>query len=293
MQSTVLKRVAAIHDISCLGKCSLTVALPIISAAGVEVSVIPTAVLSTPTGGFENFTYRDLTEDMLPVAEHWITTGADFDAFYTGFLGSAEQTEIVSRIFDKLKKDNTLIIVDPVIGDNGKLYSVFDEQFPFEMKKLCSKADIIVPNITEAFFMLGEEYREGPYTEEFIDNILVRLSKIGPSKVVLTGVYTDNEKIGAASYDAVTGKTDLILNDRVEGFFHGTGDVFASVLTAGIMNGLTVSQAARVAADFTVAGIKRTKNARTDQRLGINFEFGLCRLYDDIIREKNKNTGEI
>lgn len=282
MQNTGLKRVAAIHDISCLGKCSLTVALPIISAAGIEVSVIPTAVLSTPTGGFENFTYRDLTDDMMPVAEHWTTTGAHFDAFYTGFLGSFRQIELVSGIFDLLKSEDTLIIVDPVIGDNGKLYSVFDETFPEEMKKLCSKADIIVPNVTEAFFMLGEEYKEGPYTEEFINDFLVRLSEIGPSKIVLTGVYTDESRIGAASFDAETGKTDFILNERVEGFFHGTGDVFASVLTAGIINGLTVSQAARVAADFTVAGIKRAKNAGTDQRLGINFEAGLCRLADDI-----------
>jgi len=277
-----LKRVAAIHDISCLGKCSLTVALPIISAAGVEVSVIPTAILSTPTGGFENFTYRDLTDDMLSVAEHWITTGARFDAVYSGFLGSFDQIEIVSQIIDKLREEGTLIIVDPVIGDNGRLYSVFDEKFPAEMKKLCSKADIIVPNLTEAILIVGDDYKEGPYSSEYIDDLLVRLSSLGPSRVVLTGICTDSSEIAVATYDANTGKKEYFFNEHVEGFFHGTGDVFASVLTAGLMRGLSVSQAASVAADFTVECIKRTHRSGTDYRLGINFEEGLCTLSEKI-----------
>lgn len=261
-----------------MGKCSLTVALPIISAAGIEVSVIPTAVLSTPTGGFENFTYRDLTDDILPVAEHLRSTGAEFDAFYSGFLGSFRQIDIVSRIFDRLKNENTLIIVDPVIGDNGSLYSVFDDKFPAEMKKLCGKADIIVPNVTEAVFMLGDEYIEGPYTEKYINDLLIRLSDIGPSKIVITGVHIGDNKLGVASYDRDTGKTDYILGEKIEGFYHGTGDIFASVFTAGVMKGLSVSEAAHIAADFTSESILRTKQVGTDRLFGINFEAGLSTL---------------
>lgn len=277
-----LKRVAAIHDISCLGKCSLTVALPIISATGVEVSVIPTAVLSTQTDGFENFTYRDLTSDMIPIANHWKSVGVEFDAFYTGFLGSFDQIKIVSEILDKLKNDNSKIIVDPVMGDNGTLYSVFDKNFAAEMKKLCSKSDIILPNITEACLMLNTEYKEGPFEKTYIEELLHRLSELGPSKIILTGVYFNDTDIGAASFDKVTGKTDYILGHRVDGFYPGTGDVFASIVIAGILNGLDISSAAHIAVDFTVESIERTRNAGTENRLGINFEAGLCTLYDRI-----------
>lgn len=277
-----LKRVAAIHDISCMGKCSLTVALPVISAAGIEVSVIPTAVLSTHTGGFDGFTYRDLTDDILPVADHWKTLGVKFDAFYTGFLGSFTQIEMVSKIFDMLKSDDTFIVVDPVMADNGKLYSVFDENFPAEMKKLCSKADLIVPNITEAVFMLEEPYTEGPYTEEYISQILKKLSALGPEKVVLTGVCFDDKKIGAASYDRNTDTVAYALEDSIDGYYHGTGDVFASALVSGVMNGLSIASASEVAAKFTVKSIIRTRDAKTDIRFGVNFEAGLCSLYEEI-----------
>lgn len=287
INNTGLKRAAAIHDISCLGKCSLTVALPIISAAGVETSVIPTAVLSTPTGCFDNnFTYRDLTDDMLAVADHWTTTGVHFDAIYSGFLGSFHQVEIVSQIIDRLKSNDTLVIVDPVAADNGKLYSVFDDSFPAELKKLCSKADIIVPNITEAVFLLGEEYREGPYEEEYLKDILVRLSELGPSKIILTGVSTDDRSVGAACYDSDTGMTDFVFEERIDGFFHGTGDVFASVLTGALLNDLSVSDAVRTAICFTVSCIRRTQDAGNDPRFGINFEAGLGTLAEEIRKYK-------
>ncbi len=283
-----LKRAAAVHDISGIGKCSLTVALPIISAAGIETSVIPTAILSAPTGGFPGYTYRDLTEDMLGMARHWTTTGAEFDAVYSGFLGSFRQVNIVSEIIDMLRGENTLVIVDPVAADNGKLYSGFDETFPLEMKKLCSKADIIVPNMTEALFMLGDEYREGPYTEAYILEILERLSEVGPSQIVVTGISLDDRTIGAACYDSGTGKTDFRFDEKINSFYPGTGDVFASVLTAAKLNGLSLSDAAAVSVKFTADAVRRTRDAGTDRRLGINFEAGLPGLLSEIEKYKTK-----
>lgn len=268
----VQKRVAAIHDISGFGKCSLTVALPIISAAGIEVSAIPTAVLSTHTGGFTGFTYRDLTEDMTPFAEHWKSLNLHFDAIYSGFLGSFYQIDIVSNIFDMLKTDDTLIMVDPCMADNGKLYTVYDESMALGMTKLCAKADIIVPNLTEAAFMLKEPYVEGPYTKEYIENILKNLASLGSKKIVLTGVYFDNKFLGAASYDSDTKKITYSFNKLVEGSFHGTGDVFASTLLSGLMNGFSLADSTQIAVDFTYNSIRSTELAKTDRRFGVNFE---------------------
>ncbi|MDD2269941.1 MAG: pyridoxamine kinase, partial [Eubacteriales bacterium] len=206
------KRIAAIHDISCFGRCSLTVALPIISAAGIETSAIPTAVLSTHTGGFSGYTFRDLTDDIMPIVKHWKKVGIDFDAIYTGYLGSFEQIDIISDIFDIYKKRGTFIAVDPVMGDHGKLYSLFPDNFPDGMKKLCAKADLIVPNMTEALLLLGESYKEGPYSKDYIISLLKRLSEIGAKQVVLTGVYLEDGKLGAASYDKGTDKVNIALS---------------------------------------------------------------------------------
>lgn len=267
------KRVLAIHDISCVGKCSLTVALPIISAAGLEVPGLPTAVLSTHTGGFTGFTYRDLTEDMIPVLEHWKTLGLRFEGIYTGFLGSFEQIDIVGKIIDEVGKD-ALVFVDPVMADNGKLYGVFPENFPEGMKSLCAKADLILPNITEATLMLGEEYVNGPYPKEYIESLLKKLSALGPKKIVLTGVCFDEKKLGAACYDAETEEIGYALSDTVPGYYHGTGDVFSSVVVACIMKGKTLQRAIEIAVAFTQKSIVRTYEAKTDVRYGVNFEEG-------------------
>ncbi|MDF2686063.1 MAG: putative pyridoxal kinase [Clostridia bacterium] len=268
----VQKKVVAVHDISCVGKCSLTVALPIISAAGIETSVIPTAVLSTHTGGFTGYTYRDLTNDIIPIIEHWQTLDIKFDAVYTGFLGSFEQLEIVSKLFDVFKREDNLILVDPVMGDNGTLYKLFSPEFAEGMAKLCSKADIIVPNITEAVYMLKEPYREGPYTKEYIDKLMRDLCEIGPQKIVLTGVYLNNTEIGAATYDKSTGESSFYFSQRIPGYYHGTGDVFASALLSALLNNKTLKDAAKIAVDYTVGSILRTKAAGTDLRFGVNFE---------------------
>lgn len=270
------KRVIAIHDISGIGKCSLTVALPIISAAGVECSVLPTAVLSTHTGGFTGFTYRDLTADIAPIVRHWKSLKLHTDAIYTGFLGSYEQVNLVSQAFDKLKTADTLIAVDPVMADNGELYTIFDASFPQAMKELCGKADLIMPNLTEATLMLEEEYREGPYTKEYIEGLLKRLAEATKTKlIVLTGVYFDDTALGAATYDGTTGETRYILGEKISGSYHGTGDVFGSALIGALMNGKPLDKAVRIAVDFTVHSIAWTQKAQTEIRYGVNFEANL------------------
>ncbi|MCR5485624.1 MAG: pyridoxamine kinase [Clostridiales bacterium] len=269
------KNVAAIHDISGIGKCSLTVALPIISAAGITTSIMPTAVLSTHTGGFHGYTYRDLTDDMRPFAKHWESLDVKFDAIYSGYLGSAEQIDIVCDFIDTFRKDGCCAVVDPAMADNGKMYALFDMSFAEKMASLCAKADIVVPNITEAAFILGEEYKEGPFTEKQIEDILYNLVDMGPSKVVLTGVYFDEKQIGAATFDRESGKISYEFSDRIPGFYHGTGDVFASALLAAYLKKEDLGKAARIAVDFVYGSIKRTREAGTDVRFGVNFEEGL------------------
>ena len=268
-----LKRVAAIHDISGFGKCSLTVALPIISAAGIETSVIPTAVLSTHTGGFTGFTYRDLTEDIMPIVDHWKTLDITFDGIYTGFLGSFEQVHLIEQTIDKLKTEKTVVVIDPVMADNGELYAIFPKEFPKEMAKLCKKADLLIPNLTEASLLLEEPYMaDGTYTQADIEGLLKRLSDLCQGDVVLTGISFEPEKLGAAVYERKTDKIAYAFTQRIEGYYHGTGDVFASAVTSGVLNGFTLAQSAQIAVDFTAAAILRTKNAGTDIRFGVNFE---------------------
>lgn len=266
------KRVIAVHDISCVGRCSLTVALPTLSAVGLETSILPTAILSTHTGGFSGYTYRDLTDDMLPIVEHWKTLDLRADAIYTGYLGSFEQLDIVSRIFDMLRAEGTTILVDPVMADNGVLYAGFKPDFPQGMAKLCAKADIIVPNLTEAAFMLGEPYVSGGYDRKYIEDTLRRLSALGPKKVVLSGVSFEKGRLGAAAYDAEAESFSYYFRDEVDGYFHGTGDVFGSALLAAYLSGRSLSDTIKIAVDFTVGSIHRTVAAKTESRYGVAFE---------------------
>lgn len=268
------KRVLAIHDISCFGRCSLTVALPIISAAGIECTSLPTAVLSTHTGGFENFTYRDLTADLLPISDHWLTLDIKFDAIYTGFLGSFEQIDIVKEYFARHGKD-ALKVVDPVMADNGVLYSIFPKEFPQGMASLCAEADVLIPNITEAVLMLDEPYIEGPYTQEYIEDLLHKLADLGPKKIILTGVYYEEGVLGAATYNAETGEYSYSSQPLFPGYYHGTGDVFGSAVVASLVTGTSLERAARIAVDFTVEALGRTIEDKTDIRFGVNFEQSL------------------
>jgi len=266
------KRVITIQDISCVGKCSLTVALPIISAAGVETSILPTAILSTHTGGFTGYTFRDLTDDVVPIADHWESLGLHADALYTGYLGSEHQIDLMLDLFDRFRSEDTVVMVDPAMADQGKLYPAFDEHFAHHMADLCARADIIVPNLTEAAYILDRPYVESGYDRSFIEQTLVALSDLGPSKVVLTGVSLEEGRLGAAAWDRDAQRFDYAFADRIDGYYHGTGDVYSSALLAAIMNGRSLAEAIRIAVDFTVGSIRRTFEAGTEARYGVDFE---------------------
>jgi len=272
---TKQKRVIAIHDISCIGRCSLTVALPILSAAGHDCGVLPTAVLSTHTGGFENFTYRDLTADINPISAHWKELGMRFDAMYSGFLGSFEQIDLVAQLFKTYKTADNIVLVDPVMADEGQLYTIYSPEMAKGMAKLCGSADIIIPNITEACFMIDETYKPGPYDKPYIENLLKKLSTLGPKQIVLTGVHFDNDKLGAAIYDTTTGTIEYVFADRIEGHFHGTGDVFGSALLGALLNNFTLSKAAQIACDYVCESIRITIELDQERRYGVAFERAL------------------
>lgn len=276
------KKVAAIHDISGFGKCSLTVALPILSAAGIETSVMPTAVLSTHTGGLGTCSYRDLTEDMRGFAAHWKSLNLSFDALYTGYLGSEQQIGVVSDVIDEFRTGETLVMVDPVMADNGKLYTACTPGMARGMRELCKKADLIVPNLTEAAFLLGEEFYDGPYDRAYIEGMLQRLSRMGPRMVVLTGVWFSPTLLGAAGLDRETGRVTYAFSPRIEGFYHGTGDIFGSALLAGLLGEMGLRDAMQLAVDFTCGSIRRTREAGTDRRYGVNFEAGLPRFMEEL-----------
>lgn len=279
-----MNRIVTIQDISCIGKCSLTVALPLISAMGVECSVIPTAVLSTHTA-FEGFTFRDLTCDIQKTADHWKQNQIHFDAILTGYLGSINQIHIVSKFIEEFGDRGALSIVDPCMADNGKLYTGFTPDFVKRMAELCGKANIITPNLTEAQFLLNLPYKSNEYDEAYIKDIAVRLAALGATKVILKGIeFADNfeleqksvkgtkEKIGILCYDSVTEKFSWYFHKKMPQNFHGTGDIFASVLTGGIMRGLPLENAASLAADFVAASIKETLSHPDYNWYGVDFE---------------------
>ena len=266
------KKLLAINDISCVGRCSLTVALPIISSVGVECSILPTAILSTHTGGFTGFTFLDFTEEMKKVSNHWLQLNRKYDAIYTGFLGSTEQVAVVNDIVCKFKENN-IVIVDPAMADNGKLYPIFNEAFPQEMKKLCLNGDVVVPNITEACLLTGYEYKQNNHTDEYINGLLEALNKNGMKDIVLTGVSMTNNKIGAVCFNHITKEKYYYDQDIIPGYFHGTGDVFASVLSSCIMKNKTLQESTKIAVDITVASIKETlKYKDIDVKYGVCFE---------------------
>ncbi len=265
------KRILTIQDISCIGQCSLTVALPIISACGIETAILPSAVLSTHTGGFSGFTFRDLTDDIPKIAEHWQKEKLTFDAVYTGYLGSTKQ---IDYVLDIIEKANCTAIVDPAMADGGKLYVGFDGEFVKAMKRLCKKADIIVPNLTEACFITDTEYKE-VYDKEYIDLVLSNLRKLTDATIVLTGIsYSDNttgvlvaDKNGEQYYE----------HKKIVMSYHGTGDVFASAFVGAYMQGKSTFESAKIAADYTVLSIEKTLG---DEKhlYGVKFELAIPEL---------------
>ena len=279
-----MKRIVSIQDISCLGKCSLTVALPIISAMGVEACVVPTAVLSTHTGGFKGFTFHDLTQEIAPIADHWQKEGISFDAIYTGYLGSFEQIDLVSQFFDRFGGDGTILYVDPAMADDGKLYPGFTPEFAKTMGKLCGKADVIVPNLTEASFMLGIDYVGDDYDEAYIRKVLKDLTGLGCRTAVLTGVCLEPGKIGAMAYDSATDTYSSYYNEKLPVRFHGTGDVFASACVGALMNGRDLAGALKVAVDYTLECIRETQKDPDANWYGVNFESAIPMLVHSLGR---------
>lgn len=266
-----MKRIVTVQDISCVGKCSLTVALPIISAMGTEAAVLPTAVLSTHTM-FKGFTFCDLTDEIEPISSHWKKENMDFDAVYTGYLGSARQIALTKDLISKFKGEDTLVLVDPAMADGGRMYTGFEKSFALEMATLCSVADIIVPNLTEASFMLGEEYVAEGYDEEYIKDMLKKLTALGCKTAVITGVSFEKDKLGVMSYDSESGEYFSYFRERIPESFHGTGDVFASTFLGALMRERSIGDSLKIATDFTVECIKATLCNPQERKYGVNFE---------------------
>ncbi len=265
---TMYKKVLTIQDISCVGQCSLTVALPILSASGMETVILPSAILSTHTAGFTGFTFRDLTDDIDGIADHWAKENIFFDTLYTGYLGSIAQIDKVIRFADTRLNEGAPLIVDPAMADNGVLYSIFDDEFVKNMKRLTDKADIILPNITEACFLTGTEYKE-TYDEAYILTLVKKLAADDEQTVVLTGVSYGKETTGVVVYK--NGKLDYYEHEKIEKGCHGTGDVYASAFVGAYMNGKTAFESAKIAADYTVSCIKYTQGDETHW-YGVKFE---------------------
>ena len=262
------QRILTVQDISCVGQCSLTVALPILSAAGMETCILPSAVLSTHTAGFSGYTVRDLTEDLPAIAAHWKKENIRFSAIYTGYLGSTEQIADVKGMFDSLLLEGGVTIVDPAMADNGKLYPAFDRAYVEAMKGLAFSADLILPNITEACFLTGTEYREN-YDEEYITALLDRLTAAGAKTVVLTGVGYAAGKTGVVVRE--NGVTRYYEHKKIAKGCHGTGDVYASAFVGALLNGLNAYDAAVLAADYTVRCIEVTQGD-PEHWYGVKFE---------------------
>ena len=264
-----MKRILTIQDISCLGKCSITIALPVISALGSECVILPTAVLSNHTL-FKSFTCKDLSDQIEPITEQWVNEGVEFDAVYTGYLGTIEQIEMMKKIFETFGKDS-LIFVDPAMADVGKLYPAFDMEYAKKNAELCACADIIVPNITEACFMTDMEYRE-EYDESYVKELLARLNKLGAKISVLTGVSLSEGKTGVMGYDRINDEFYTYQNDKVGAMFHGTGDLFSSTVIGEIMAGRSWKDAMRIAADYTSHTIRVTMKDPKKPWYGVDFE---------------------
>jgi len=275
-----MKRILTIQDISCFGKCSLTVALPLLSAMGIETVILPTAVLSTHTM-FKGFTCKDLSDQLKPITDHWKQEGITFDAIYTGYLGTEEEIDTVIDIIKTFRNENTLVFVDPAMGDNGKLYPAFNDHYALKNADLCAIADIADPNLTEASFMTGRPYQE-TYTEDYVKEMLLALAEIGTKTPILTGVSLSEGKTGAMGYDSEKKEFFYYQNERIPAAYHGTGDIFSSVLAGAFVLGIDRSDAIRIAADYTALTIAETLKNPENPWYGVDFEATIPALIDSL-----------
>lgn len=262
-------RIAAIHDLSCFGRCSLTIALPVLSAMGCQCCPLPTALLSAHTG-FPGNTFLDLTTEMGRIADHWTAMDLQFGAIYSGFLGSADQVDTVARFFNTFKKSDTAVIVDPVMGDHGTAYRTCTPELCRGMRVLAENADVITPNLTEAALLLDHPYEEIQRTDAY--EVVRRLSVGGRRSVVLTGYSSESGQTGALCFDRDSGESKAVQTPREPQDFSGTGDLFASVLAGGVARGVPLFQAAQAAADFVRDCIARTLAEGLTEQDGVDFE---------------------
>lgn len=262
------KKVLTIQDISCVGQCSLTVALPILSACGHETAIIPSAVLSTHTTGFDGYTFADLTDEIPKIQEHWQRQGIRFNAIYTGYLGSMRQISFVKNIVETMGDENCIRIIDPAMADNGVLYPAFDEKFVEAMTELCKIGDLVLPNITEACMMTGCQYRES-YDESYIEELLTALEAKDIHNIILTGVSYDESTTGIVVRK--NGQSSYYRHEKMNRNCHGTGDVYASSFVGALLSGKTELEAAQIAGDYTLLCVKNTIDD-PDHWYGVKFE---------------------
>jgi len=262
------RKVLTVQDISCYGQCSLTVALPIISACGIETAILPSAVLSTHTGGFSGFTFRDLSSDLDGIVDHWQKTDISFDCIYTGYLGSLSQINFVKTLPERVGKKDCLFVVDPAMADNGVLYTGFNLEYARAMASLCASGDVILPNVTEACFITGTEYRN-TQDKSFCIELMDKMSAMGAKNIVLTGAFRDEESITVAVRCGSEDK--FYTHELMPKGSHGTGDIYASAFVGALMNGKNVYDSAVIAADFTLKCIKETAKYK-DHWYGAKFE---------------------
>jgi len=266
-----MKRVVTMQDISCIGKCSVTVALPILSVLGIECAILPTAVLSTHTA-FEEFSFKDLTPELDKILEHWKKQNFKMDGVYTGYLGSIWQVKFVEKLMEYYK--DGIHLVDPAMADFGKLYKGFDDKFVLEMANLCQKSDMIVPNLTEICLLLGIEYKDD-YNVSDIKDMLKRLADKGSKKVLMTGFSSSKNSLGAICYDREIDNFIIYENEKLSESFHGTGDIFASTLFGNLVNGKSLEDSMAITVDFVLEAIKKTVNEENHNTYGVNFEYAL------------------
>lgn len=266
------KRVLAVHDLSCVGRCSLTVALPILSAAGLHTAVVPTALLSTHTGEFTGYTHMDLSSQLAPITGHLRTLGVHYDAFYSGYLANSAQVDHVLAMIDALCDERTHLFVDPAFGDFGRMYTLMDESIPRQMRRLCARARTIVPNLTEACFLLELPYPQAGADNAFINRVCQGLLAMGPENVVVTDVNLRPGQTGVALLRRGMTRPEHLFQKRYNRLFHGTGDVFASFLLGALMNGQSLERSVQTALDITHLAIVETLRSGEPLRYGVQFE---------------------
>lgn len=271
-------KILTIQDLSCYGQCSITVALPVVSAFGIETAVLPSAVLSTHTSGFSGYTVRDLTDDLPDIRRHWESEEIFFDAIYTGFIASAEQLDYIKDIIDSRLKPDGTVFVDPAMADHGEFYNGFDQEFADKMGELCKLGDYILPNTTEACYILHKEWKSRFSKDEMLD-MAQELSEFTKRYVILKGYENENNEMGMIVLDKTESTCEIVYNDKIDYISHGTGDVFASSFVGSVMVGKTPAQAAKVAGEFTKKAIEKTVGDES-HTYGVKFEQAIPELND-------------